>query len=44
MKAFEASEVDPGMLLYTEPPLGTNMPVFTPPDSVDPEMIWRPRP
>ena len=44
MKAFEAAEVDPGMLLYTEPPPGTNMPVFTPPDSVDPEMIWRPRP
>jgi hypothetical protein len=44
MRAFGAAEVDPGMLLYTEPPPGTNTPVFTPPDSVDPGMIWRPRP
>ena len=44
MKAFEAAEVDLGMLLYTDPPPGTNTPVFTPPDSVDPGMIWRPKP
>ena len=38
--AREAAEVDPGMLLYTAPPPGTDMPIDTPPDSVDPDMIW----
>lgn len=44
MKTFEATDVDPGRLPYTEPPPGTNTPVFIPPDNVDPEMIWHPRP
>lgn len=39
-KAFEAAEVDPGILMYTEPPPGTRTPVYTPPETVDPEMIW----
>lgn len=42
--AFGAAEVDPGILMYTEPPPGTSTPVYTPPDSVDPGMIWRPKP
>lgn len=42
--AFGAAEVDPGILMYTEPPPGTRTPVYTPPDSVDPDMIWRPKP
>lgn len=43
-KAREAARVDPGILLYVEPPAGTSMPTITPPDRVDPGMIWRPRP
>ena len=42
--ALETAEVDPGILMYTEPPPGTSMPVYTPPDSVDPDMIWPPNP
>ncbi len=39
--AFGAAEVDPGILMYTEPPPATSMPVYTPPDGVDPAMVWR---
>lgn len=39
--AFGAAEVDPGILMYTEPPPGTTTPVYTPSDSVDPAMIRR---
>ena len=42
--ALETAEVDPGILMYTEPPPGTSMPVYIPPDSVDPDMIWPPKP
>lgn len=42
--AFEAAAVDPGFLIYTEPPPGTDTTVYTPPEGVDPGMIWRPKP
>lgn len=38
-KAVRAARVDPGILRYVEPPAGTDMPVRTPPEHVDPEMI-----
>lgn len=39
-KAYEAAQVDPGILMYTEPPAKTEMPAHEPPEDVDPEMIW----
>lgn len=38
--AVRASRIDPGILIYTDPPSGTNMPTLEPPKHVDPEMIW----
>lgn len=43
-RARRAARVDPGILWYTEPPSGTDMPTITPPKNVDPGMLWRPRP
>lgn len=43
-KAFEAARIDPGILMYVEPPQGTEMPALEPPKHVDPEMIWPPDP
>jgi len=31
--------MDPGILMYVEPPAGTDMPIWEPPENVDPEMI-----
>lgn len=39
-KAYQAAQVDPGILMYTEPPAGTEMPTHEPPEDVDPQMIW----
>jgi hypothetical protein len=39
-EALEAAQVDPGVLMYMEPPSGTNMPIQVPPKNVDPEMVW----
>lgn len=38
-EARQAARVDPGILIYTEPPAGTDMPILDPPEHVDPEMI-----
>lgn len=38
--AVRAARVDPGMLVYTEPPAGTDMPTLEPSEPVDPEIIW----
>lgn len=38
--ALEAARVDPGILLYAEPPPGTRMPIHMPPENMDSEMIW----
>ena len=39
-EAYQAAQADPGILMYTEPPAGTEMPIHEPPEDVDPEMIW----
>lgn len=42
--AARAARVDPGILIYTEPPAGTDMPILRPPEDVDPEMVWPGKP
>lgn len=37
--AVQAARVDPGILIYTDPPSGTDMPTLTLPENVDPEMV-----
>lgn len=37
--ARQAARMDPGILIYTEPPAGTDTPIWEPPEHVDPEMI-----
>jgi len=37
--ARRAARMDPGILMYVEPPAGTDMPIWEPPENVDPEMI-----
>lgn len=43
-KARRAAWMDSGILMYVEPPEGTNMPTISPPENVDPEMVHPVRP
>lgn len=38
--AHQAAWMDPGILHYMEPPAGTDMPTYSGPENVDPEMVW----
>jgi len=39
-EALRAAQIDPGILMYTDPPPGTDMPVYMPPKNVDPGIFW----
>lgn len=41
-EALDNAQVDPGILMYADPSEATEMPVFEPPEDIDPGILWQP--